>query len=69
MTQRELGDGDVLMTLNQVAAQIHVSRTTLYEWRQRGLLPFVRLGPRSVRVRKTDLDAFLAARTEGRSRA
>lgn len=57
-------DWPALMTRFQAAAYISVRPQTLACWATTGRhnLPFVRVG-RSVRYRKSDLDAWMAART------
>ncbi len=51
-----------IMTAAEAAEYLQVHIKTLYEWIKAGDLAVVKLGPRSTRVRKSDLDAFLAAR-------
>ncbi|MHB1523017.1 MAG: helix-turn-helix domain-containing protein [Candidatus Dormibacteria bacterium] len=52
------------MTIPGVAAELGIGRTTCWALAARGDLAVVRIG-RLVRVRREDLDAFLAARLEG----
>ena len=47
-----------LLTGNQVAEILNISRSTAYNLMKRGQLPSVRFG-RSVRCRSTDLDEFI----------
>jgi excisionase family DNA binding protein len=47
------------MTYAEVAAELHVKRGTLWFWVSRGLIPHVRLGPRTVRFRREDLRRWL----------
>ena len=47
-----------LYTINEVAARFGVSRPTVYDWMNRGLLPYVYVGLRR-RVRESALHAFL----------
>lgn len=52
-----------LLDDEQVASTLKVSVETLAAWRHTGRvkLPFVRIGGRLVRYRKTDIDALIAA--------
>lgn len=43
----------------EIAARLSVKVVTVYAWIREGRLPAVRLGPRCVRVRATDLDRFI----------
>lgn len=56
-------DRDEFLTLEQVASETGVSRSTVHAWRRDGvdgvLLPFLVIGKRAVRVRRSDLSAFL----------
>lgn len=52
---------DVFLTPHEVAAYLRVPRTTLYEWLSCGIIPSLRLGKRIIRIRKSDLDAFVAS--------
>jgi excisionase family DNA binding protein len=50
-----------LLTINQAAAHLGVSRTQLYRFIRRGDLPVVRVGER-LRVRPEDIAEYLEAR-------
>ena len=52
---------DTFLTADEVARLVKVSRQTVYNWVDRGQLPATRIGPRRVRVRQSDLNAFIAA--------
>jgi excisionase family DNA binding protein len=47
------------LTVPEVAADLHIPRTRAYELIQRGELPAVRIGERSIRVNKAELERFL----------
>ena len=54
------------MTVNEIAELLKLNPQTVRNWIDEGALPGVRVGPRRVRVRRADLDQFLAAgRTTG----
>ncbi len=55
------GAGDALLTLDEVAALLRVSKTSVYRLVERRELPFCRVG-RSLRFTRQDLDAYLADR-------
>ena len=52
------------MTVAAVAEQLKLNPQTVRNWIQRDLLPAVRVGPRRVRVRQSDLDQFLKLSTD-----
>lgn len=53
-----------LMTVDQVADYLQVSRWTVYRWRSLGEgPPSMKVGG-AVRYRRTDVDAWLEARTQ-----
>ncbi len=56
---------DPLMTTDDVAHLLGYSRRTLEKWRSERTagLPFIKL-PRGVRYRRSDVEAFLAGRTQ-----
>ncbi len=54
------------LTVPETAALLRVPRTRCYELIQRGELPAVRIGERSIRVNRTELERFLL---EGRRAA
>jgi len=61
---------DDLLDQRQAAARLGLaSSRTLEAWRRRGYgPPFLRLSPRLVRYRASDLDTWLAARVVGAQR-
>jgi excisionase family DNA binding protein len=54
----EAGTGDWLTVL-QAAEALHIAHTRCYELIARGDLPALRLGQRSIRVHKGELEKFL----------
>ena len=46
-------------TVAQAAAAHHLSRSTIWRWIDSGKLPAYRLGPRSIRIRRQDLETVL----------
>jgi len=53
---------DALLSISQVIAELGISRATFYRWRSLRKGPAsLRLPNGSIRVRRSDLDAFLAA--------
>jgi excisionase family DNA binding protein len=56
------GDPDELLTLDQVAAELKVSREALYRWRRQGTgPPSIRLPGGAVRIRRSALNGWLRA--------
>ena len=56
------GDADELLTLDEVAAELKISREALYRWRCRGTgPPSIRLPGGTVRIRRSDLTRWLRA--------
>jgi excisionase family DNA binding protein len=53
-----------LLTVDEVAGLLKVNAQTVRNWLDRGELGHVRVGSRRVRIRQSDLDAFLAAGTK-----
>ncbi len=52
-----------MLPLPAVMYRVGVSRTAIYEWMGRGMFPKpVKLGPRRVAWRSTDIEAWLAER-------
>ena len=50
------------LTIPEVCAELSVSRSTFYYWRQTGKAPrCIKLPNGDIRVRRTDLDAWIAA--------
>ena len=47
------------LTVPQVAEELHIPRTRAYELIARGELPAVRIGERSIRVNRQELERFL----------
>jgi hypothetical protein len=58
------GDPDDLMTISEVAAWLRVSLIWLHIGRMKGYgPPFVRIAPRHIRYKRSDVLAWLKART------
>jgi len=55
-------DAPSLLTPHQVAAELQISKTKTYELLARNLIPSVRVGSKIIRVRRSDLNAWLAQR-------
>jgi excisionase family DNA binding protein len=54
------GDPDELLTLDEVATELKISREALYRWRRRGTgPPSIRLPGGAVRIRRSALQAWL----------
>ena len=47
------------LTVPEAAEELHIPRTRCYELIQRGELPAVRIGERSIRVNRRQLEEFL----------
>ncbi len=47
------------LTVPEVARELHIPRTRAYELIQRGELPAVRIGERSIRVNREELQRYL----------
>jgi excisionase family DNA binding protein len=47
------------LTVPEVAQELHIPRTRCYELISRGELPAVRVGERSIRVNRRELERFL----------
>lgn len=57
-----------LMTADEVAAETTIARSTLYDWRSRGIGPrSFRLGGRVV-YRRVEVEAWIAAQSAATSR-
>jgi len=46
-------------TSKEVQKILHISAVTLCMWRKRNYIDFIKLGPRKILYRKTDIDNFL----------
>lgn len=51
----------LLLTVNDVAAELGCGRDTVYSLLTTGALPSVKLGARLRRIRRADLDAFIGS--------
>ena len=52
---------DAFLTTGEVAAELCVARSTVLRWADEGKLQAVKLGPKTVRFRRSDVDRFTAA--------
>lgn len=54
--------GRIQLTIAEVCEELHVSRSTFYEWRAKGRAPrCIKLPNGEIRVRRTELDRWLEA--------
>jgi len=51
--------GKVWLTVPEAATELRIPRTRCYELIQRGELPAVRIGERSIRVNRAEMERFL----------
>jgi excisionase family DNA binding protein len=58
-----------LLTPDEAAARLRVTRETILKWCRLGSLPAVRLGLRTVRIRPADLEKFEHAAAQPLSEA
>jgi predicted DNA-binding transcriptional regulator AlpA len=57
--------GGELLTLDQVLAELHVTRSTFFKWRSVGKAPrAIKYPNRSLMIRRADLDAWIAEHEE-----
>ena len=61
MSSPQVGNGQELLTVPEVAKALKVSLPRAYELARNGL-PSVKVGQRQVRVRRADLEAYLAGK-------
>lgn len=54
-----------LLKPREVAAILSVSRSHVYQLISSGQIPSVRVGERTVRVRRSDLEAYIESRVSG----
>jgi excisionase family DNA binding protein len=58
-------DSRAKLTIIEVCAELHISRSTFYDWRAKGKAPrCIKLPNGEIRVRRSELDHWLAAREE-----
>ena len=60
MGRRSL-EGDLLLTVREVAATMRVSTMTVYRLIKSGQLPAIRVG-KNYRIRESDVDSYLSDR-------
>lgn len=58
-SERTNASGRSWITVPEAAEELHIPRTRCYELIQRGELPAVRIGERSIRVNRRELERFL----------
>ena len=56
---REAAMNDSLLTLKQAAEILNVSLRTMCAIRSRGEIPVVQTSPRTIRIRRKDLDTYI----------
>ncbi len=58
-TEERSWRGRVWLTVPEAAQELRIPRTRCYELIQQGSLPAVRVGERSIRVKRQELERFL----------
>lgn len=54
-----------MLTVPEVCAELQISRSTFYDWRQKGRAPrCITLPNGSLRIRRADLESWLNARED-----
>lgn len=54
-----------MLTLAEVCTELQISRSTFYDWRQKGRAPrCIKLPNGDLRIRRADLDTWLHARED-----
>lgn len=66
MQRASVSGGARFLTIAQVCEELGVARSTFYDWRAKGAAPrSIRLPNGELRIRRTDLDTWLAALSDG----
>ena len=52
-----------LLDVREAAALLKISPGSLYHWLSQGRIPVVRLGPRCVRFRRSDLEEWISEKS------
>ena len=55
---------DELLDAKEAAAFLKVKVRTLWEWRRLGKIPFVKVGPKCYRYKRSDLREFVSQRSK-----
>ncbi|MFQ3678837.1 MAG: helix-turn-helix domain-containing protein [Fimbriimonadaceae bacterium] len=59
-----MNNANRLLTVREVCSWLGIGRSRFYELVRSGELPVIRLGPRGVRLRSSDLERFVEERQE-----
>jgi excisionase family DNA binding protein len=57
-----------LLTMQQVGDLIGVDRSTVYNWKRKGLLPYYKIGRRAVRFKLAEILQWLGTQKKNASR-
>lgn len=61
----EMTTRPIYLSTKQVAAMLDVDESTVRRWKDQGLLPYFRFGPKCIRYRREDIEAFGRQYREG----
>lgn len=61
----EAPSSDVLLTDSEVARLLRIKPRQLFDWRMKGLIPYIKIG-KALRYRKTDIEEALRKMTIAR---
>lgn len=59
---------DRFLTMEEVGKLIGLDRSTIYNWKRKGLLPYYKLGKRSVRFKLSEILQWLGTQKKDASR-
>jgi excisionase family DNA binding protein len=57
---------DELLTVDETADWLNISKPTLWRMIRRGEIPFVKIGQRNVRIKVTDIENYINKNYQGR---
>lgn len=64
LERQTMSDNKQWIGIKDLAAELDIPVTTIYQWRSRGLAPRGARFGRTVRFRRADVDAWIAERLE-----
>lgn len=56
---------EIFLTTKDVAKKLQVTTATIERWREDGILPFIKIGKRSIRYKESDINNALKNQKNG----